>query len=675
MVDAMLNSKSVVACIYDKKLDRSYGRHWYEDDGSQLRQPPRTNSEPEEHNNTVSGKNSRQTQKPYRQPKQPTLVYVHLCTLQFSREKMGPKSAEPELKTSFSALPTRRKMKCIRLLFLNISIVLIAGYVPTANPFVIQSRNDRIGFHELVTFSTRSRCYLWNSAGMRHAAFKEQRQKMKLYSSNGPNGDYNEDSDEPNDSGFNNVNYLDKKEGDGTDRWRQRESDDGPNLNIPPKVSQNPDRAISIVSELKSNAALFAAFAYGSLNLPNTLTVSESKVTSVTTSLSISRPLPGSDLIRTFVILDICTLCLMISCVAASQLLIYRLTDGSYEEIDIDENYGDVDNSQMNNNFDNYGFRQRNNSRDSALGRLVTTYRNEFTVARITFDLGLVSLLVAVAVRSLAIFDEEIVVPIAIVIGVTAFFLAVAYVTTYLEVFRTAENLTERPLFSILPFPFLTNTNKKSTEHNNLDRNRKNKNLIFLPISLVSVGLALYFALTNGLEPTDSNLSRLGPYEVHPGASKLKAVADMIDSEKGKNQPRNADNPSKNRSFNIRKNAREKAASEKSGARAAKKKAAEEEVKKKAEEEAKKKAEEEAKKKAEEEAKRKVEEDAKKKAEEEAKKKAKEEVYKQLEILARRKAEGEANAATAASDGKVDAFIKTQDEAIAAAAASVATTS
>jgi hypothetical protein len=46
MVDAMLNSKSVVACIYDKKLDRSYGRHWYEDDGSQLRQPPRTNSEP-----------------------------------------------------------------------------------------------------------------------------------------------------------------------------------------------------------------------------------------------------------------------------------------------------------------------------------------------------------------------------------------------------------------------------------------------------------------------------------------------------------------------------------------------------------------------------------------------------------------------------------------------------
>ena len=602
---------------------------------------------------------------------------------------MGPKSAEPELNACFSALPTTRQtMKCVRLLLLSISIVWIAGYVPTANPFVIQSRNGRIGVHELRTFSTRSRCYRWNSTGMRHAAFKEQNEGKKiLYSSDGPNnGDYNEGSDEPNNySGFNNANYLEKIE-------RQRESDSVPNNpNIPPKESQNPDRAISIVSELKSNAALFAAFAYGSLNLPNTLTVSESKVTSVTTSLSISRPLPGSDLIRTFVILDICTLCLMISCVAASQLLIYRLTDGSYEDIDEEYYYGDdVDNNS-----------QRKNSRDSALGRLVTTYRNEFTVARITFDLGLVSLLVAVAVRSLAIFDEEIVVPIAIVIGVTGFFLAVAYVTTYLEVFRTAENLTERPLFSILPLPFLSETDEKTPEPTNIDRNRsKNKNLIFLPISLVSVALALYFALTSGSDPTESNLSRLGPYEAHPGASKLKAVADMIDSEKGRNQPRNnnnnnnADNnsPSKNR-LNIGKDAREKKALEKAEAKAAKKRAAEEEVakkkaaeedarkkveeeaKKRAEEEAKKKAEEEAKKRAEEDAKRRVEEDAKRKVEEEAKKKAKEEAYKKLEILARRKAEEEANAATAASDGKVDALIKTIDDATTAAAASVATTS
>ena len=34
-----------------------------------------------------------------------------------------------------------------------------------------------------------------------------------------------------------------------------------------------PDRAISIVAELRSNAALFAAFAFGALSLPNTLVI------------------------------------------------------------------------------------------------------------------------------------------------------------------------------------------------------------------------------------------------------------------------------------------------------------------------------------------------------------------------------------------------------------------
>ena len=47
-----------------------------------------------------------------------------------------------------------------------------------------------------------------------------------------------------------------------------------------------PDRAISIVAELRSNAALFAAFAFGALSLPNTLVISESRVTSTTSSLS-----------------------------------------------------------------------------------------------------------------------------------------------------------------------------------------------------------------------------------------------------------------------------------------------------------------------------------------------------------------------------------------------------
>ena len=45
-----------------------------------------------------------------------------------------------------------------------------------------------------------------------------------------------------------------------------------------------PDRAIAIVSELRSNAALFAAFAFGALSLPTTLVISESRVTSTTSS-------------------------------------------------------------------------------------------------------------------------------------------------------------------------------------------------------------------------------------------------------------------------------------------------------------------------------------------------------------------------------------------------------
>ena len=59
-----------------------------------------------------------------------------------------------------------------------------------------------------------------------------------------------------------------------------------------------PDRAIAIVSELRSNAALFAAFAFGALSLPTTLVISESRVTSTTSSLSTSRPVPDSDLLR-----------------------------------------------------------------------------------------------------------------------------------------------------------------------------------------------------------------------------------------------------------------------------------------------------------------------------------------------------------------------------------------
>ncbi len=457
---------------------------------------------------------------------------------------------------------------------------------------------------------------------------------------------YNEDKEEYNSSGLGNGNYLDEISRDPSKAvpWQQTvEIDDvPPEPTSPPNSSKNPDRAISIVAELKANAALFAAFAYGSLNLPNTLTVSESKVTSVTTSLSISRPLPDSDLIRTFVVLDVCTLCLMISCVAASQLLIYRLTDGSYEEID--DNY---DNSGTIQNFENTnGSRKNNNSRDSALGRLVTTYRNEFTVARLTFDLGLVTLLLAVGVRSLAIFDEDIVVPIAIVIGITAVFLAVAYFTTYIEVFRTAENL-KGPLYSI---PFLSKENEQDDA--STDRQNSFVSRIFLPFSLVSVGLGLYFALASGSDVSESNLSRLGPYDVTSGATKLRVVTEKIDSEKSEARALRRQQNAGKQSFNLSKKA--KAAAEKQEAEAAKKKAAETEAKKKAEEEAKKKFEEEVKRKADEEAKRKTEEEAKKKAEEEA--------YKRFEKEARRKAEEEAAAATAAAKAKVEAAMKKAQE-------------
>jgi len=99
-----------------------------------------------------------------------------------------------------------------------------------------------------------------------------------------PNRDYddNDNNNSGNHSDFN-GNYLDQIGGyrpnNPESRW-QKESDGNTNRSPPPREAPNPDRAISIVSELKANAALFAAFAFGSLNLPNTLTVSESKVTS-----------------------------------------------------------------------------------------------------------------------------------------------------------------------------------------------------------------------------------------------------------------------------------------------------------------------------------------------------------------------------------------------------------
>ena len=278
------------------------------------------------------------------------------------------------------------------------------------------------------------------------------------------------------------------------------------------------DRAIAIVSELKANAALFAAFAFGSLNLPNTLTVSESKVTSVTSSLSISRPIPDSDLIQAFVILDVCTLCLMISCVAASQLLIYRLTDGSYEESE------QRSNSNKKQNMSNASLRRQN----SALGRLVTNYRVEFTVARASFDLGLVALLFAVAVRAIAIFDRDIAIPITVIIGITAFFLGILYVTSNVAVFQSLQ---------------------KSPKDNAISSGGKILFQILGPLASLSLlGVALFDV--NNL-PESVALPRLGPYGITPGESKLRVVAENVDIERALKK----DLDKKKEGTNKRKNA------------------------------------------------------------------------------------------------------------------------
>jgi len=544
-------------------------------------------------------------------------------------------------------------MKRKRLFIIQIVVAIIVIEIPTSISFVEQFQNCRIGGLGLPTFINRFDRYKSTFSITQLESYRPNQQQQEDEEGRDISYPGRMNGNENDSLGPDVGNYVSNQEGEGytgiSNRWQQSEGTDPPGLPTPPTVSQSPDRAVNILSELKSNAALFAAFAYGSLNLPGTLTVSESKVTSVTTSLSISRPLPDSDLIRTFVVLDICTLCLMISCVAASQLLIYRLTDGSYEDVDEYES--------QENKFDNTAsYRKKKNSRDSALGRLVTTYRNEFTVARITFDLGLVTLLLAVGVRSIAIFDEDIVVPVAVVLGVTAFFLAVAYVTTYVEVFRTAENLPERPLFSIA-FPFLTKgSNEKNADDNESDPDDDSLNQtipqIFFPISLASIGLGLFLVLTDGSVPSESSVSRLGPYDVTSGAIKLRVVTDKIDSEKvkldaeAKNQRkkraelRAADNSKKARAEKA-----EAASKAKAEAKAAKKRAIEEEAKKKAEIETKKKAEEDAKKKAEIEAKRKAEEEAKKKAEQETKPNAEEEAKQRVEQEAKAKAEEEAKKA------------------------------
>ena len=427
-------------------------------------------------------------------------------------------------------------MRIIRLFFIRLVVVCLGDF-PTISSFVVSPSSS-----SLSSSSSSSLFHQWIERRETKRGLKQghQREEEEAYDDPGRRkiGSDNVDEDKGDGVSTNGLNrpellaYNDEDEEEigpaTTTSSSSATTTTAPTPTPNSNSNDNPDRAISIVSELKANAALFAAFAYGSLNLPNTLTVSESKVTSVTTSISISRPLPDTDLVRIFVVLDVSTLCLMISCVAASQLLIYRLTDGSYEE-----------EYRKKKNIDN--------PRDSALGRLVTTYRDEFTVARITFDFGLVTLLLAVGVRTLAIFDEDISVPVTSVIATTAVFLATAYLTSYIEVFQKAEKFSKDDDDDEInqkrsPFPFST----KTDTNNDNGENRKIIPRIILPLT-ISIGLGVYFSLMDGSSGLD--LQRLGPYGFTPGGSKIRVVTEKIDSEKVKQLKLDAKERKEKKSF------------------------------------------------------------------------------------------------------------------------------
>ena len=75
-------------------------------------------------------------------------------------------------------------------------------------------------------------------------------------------------------------------------------------------------------------------------------------------------------------------------------------------------------------------------ARDSALGRLVTQYGAYFGVARLAFGLGVSGLLLATVVKTWAIFDSSIALPVSAVIGVCAATIGAFYVETNEEAFR-----------------------------------------------------------------------------------------------------------------------------------------------------------------------------------------------------------------------------------------------
>mmetsp|Transcript_7937 Transcript_7937/g.11488 ORF Transcript_7937/g.11488 Transcript_7937/m.11488 type:complete len:337 (+) Transcript_7937:218-1228(+) len=218
----------------------------------------------------------------------------------------------------------------------------------------------------------------------------------------------------------------------------------------------------------------------------------------------------------------------MISCVAASQLLIYRLTDGSYEyDTDYSERVSQTNDPLPKNGKQNISKRQLQRQK-SALGRLVTNYRAEFTLARASFDLGLLSLLFSVAVRAIAVFDQDIALPITIIIGSTALFLAILNITSFASVFKPLENAYRSNLISVNnEEKSQTSLGKRSSSTNSKKRGRNVLYYILGPVLITSlIGTALY-----DIPEQSVTLPRIGPYGITPGESKLRVVVEKVSSE------------------------------------------------------------------------------------------------------------------------------------------------
>lgn len=173
---------------------------------------------------------------------------------------------------------------------------------------------------------------------------------------------------------------------------------------LPSNADSAVDKATALVGQIKSNAALFAAFAYGGLALPGTLTVSESSVTSIGTSISRSRPIE-SDMVKAFIVLDASTLALMLVSLSVAQLLLYRINDGTFGSgVTFSGRPGMADGDESETTEPERALRRTRS--DSVLGVLTTQYGLEFFVARWSFVCGVTTLLAGVTCRLMAVYAD-----------------------------------------------------------------------------------------------------------------------------------------------------------------------------------------------------------------------------------------------------------------------------